>query len=90
MASTALPALLCIKLETFLVFPEGLCGAGVANTLGEAGVLDELGRLHVAGTVGHSSMEGMYTVLQRKPQQTCHDALDGFSESGVAPAYGLE
>lgn len=47
--AATLLALLRNKHEHVVVFEEGLCSAGVATECGEAGVVNESGRLHIAG-----------------------------------------
>lgn len=56
-------ALLSIKHEHVVVFGVELCHTGVATAPGNAGILDEPGRLYFVVNVGRYSLEGMHVVF---------------------------
>lgn len=64
MATATLFALLCHVYENCLVFRNGPHDLGAVAAGGEAGKLDKPGRLHVTGSVGHSMLEYLLTVLE--------------------------
>lgn len=56
---------------------------------GEVGVLDWLGRKHIAGNAKRSSLETWHVVLQLELHRVVHDAID-VDESGAAPEHDEE
>lgn len=71
-------------------FEKTLCNYILAKARGEAGVLNEPGRLHVTVSVVYSSLEELHVVLQLKLHFIDYDAMDEVWESGVAPEYSEE
>lgn len=56
----------------------------------EAGVLYELGRLHVGGNVGRLNLDQLPVVLPLECHKIGHVAMDVVDESGVAPEHVAE
>lgn len=65
-----------------------VCDASVVTAHIGARVLDELGRLHVAGNGGGSSLEEPHFVLQLKRHGLVHEGKRKVDESGVTSEHG--
>lgn len=80
--------LLSNKSEIVVEFEKLLWDVGVAISSGEAGTLNESGRLQVRGNVGCSRLEDLHVVFQVKRDCIFSDALDELGETRVAPEHG--
>lgn len=76
LAAAFLLALLIKNCQNVDIFEEGLCDAVVATEPGKAGVLDELGPLHVARIVWHLGLEDLRYVIQLERHGKVHDQMN--------------
>lgn len=88
MVATTSLALISKNRRQVVVFEEEVCNAGVATAHKEAEVLDEPGRLHVAGNVGSLHLEELNVIIQLERHDIAHDAVEDVEESGVALEHG--
>lgn len=88
MTAVTLLVLLSNERERAIIFEEELCNADVRAAREEAGVLDELGLLHVVFHVRRSSLEGLPDVHQPEFHSIVEDATDEVYEWGAGPEHG--